>query len=63
MSKAPQDWLSITDTAKYLGLSRPTIHRYIEEGRFPAYRLGYRTVRIRLADIERYIESTRVVTL
>lgn len=38
--------------ADYLGVSERTIDRYIETGRLPAYRLGVRSIRIRIADLD-----------
>lgn len=33
-------WLSVDEICKYLGISRDTIYKWIEERGLPAYRLG-----------------------
>lgn len=36
--------VSLTEAARLLGVSRPTIYRYIHRTDFPAFRLGRRTL-------------------
>lgn len=45
--------LSVSETAAYLNVNRRTVERLIDSGELRAYRLGQRTIRIRLSDIER----------
>ena len=35
---------SITETARVLGISRPTVYRLLERDSFPAFRIGDRTL-------------------
>ena len=51
--------LSISQSANHLGKSERSIRRMIHCGDLPAYRIGG-SVRLRLADIEQYIESQRI---
>jgi excisionase family DNA binding protein len=44
---------SISQSAALLGVSRVTIWRWIRAGHLPVARLGHRTARIKLADLER----------
>ena len=44
--------LTIDQTADYLSCSKQTVRRYIAAGELPAYRVGARAVRLRLADID-----------
>jgi PAS domain S-box-containing protein/excisionase family DNA binding protein len=61
LAGAPSDalsdrpYLSISQTADLLGVSRVTIWRWIRTGRLPVRRLGHRTVRIERADLERML--------
>jgi PAS domain S-box-containing protein/excisionase family DNA binding protein len=47
-----QPYLSVSEAAKRLGVSRVTIWRWMRAGLLPAVRLGHRTVRLRSEDLE-----------
>lgn len=51
--------LTVSQTAQYLQLSEKTIRRMIGKGSLPASKLGSRTWRIRLCDIDTYVEKSR----
>lgn len=51
--------LSITDAAKYLGVTRPTVYARIREGELVPVRFGTRTLRIPIAQL---IENTKRIT-
>lgn len=50
--------LTVSQTAQYLQLSEKTIRRMIGKGSLPASKLGNRTWRIRLCDIDDYVAKT-----
>lgn len=50
-SEYPNDYLTIKQTAEYVGLSERTIRNYIQAGRLRAKRLGPREIRISLDHI------------
>lgn len=50
-------WVSITEAAKQLGVNPRTVRRYIRDGRLPVSRLSTQVVRIRLADIDRFLNA------
>jgi excisionase family DNA binding protein len=52
-------WLSSQDAAKRLGVTARTLYRFIDQGDLPAYRLG-RVIRLKLADVDAFIESSRI---
>lgn len=33
-------WLSVQELAKYVGISKETVYRYLEHGTIPAHRVG-----------------------
>jgi excisionase family DNA binding protein len=37
MSVTEGEWMSVTDAAKYIGASRPTLYRYAKLGYVPSY--------------------------
>ena len=45
-------YVGIPEAATYLDVTPKTIRRYIAEGKLPAYRLGDRIVRIKIADLD-----------
>lgn len=61
MASAPLDpvWLGSADAARQLGITPRTLYRLISEGELPGYKIG-RVLRIKLADIEAFLESARV---
>jgi excisionase family DNA binding protein len=55
-------FLSLSETARLLNVSERTIHRWIQDGRLPAYKPG-RAYRFRMSDIEAFLEERRGVPL
>lgn len=49
---ADNPYLTLPEAAEYVGQSVKTLRRRIAAGALPAYRLGPRSIRIRLADLE-----------
>lgn len=49
-------YLSITETAEYLGVTTRTVHQMVADGRLTAYRLGARVVRLRRDEIDAAME-------
>jgi excisionase family DNA binding protein len=61
VAEAPTEpiWLGTQDAARQLGITTRTLYRLIDEGEIPAYKLG-RVFRLRLSDVEVFLESARV---
>ncbi len=55
MEHITTEWLSIGEAVRQLKVGRTTLHRWLKQGRLPAYRVGPKAVRIRRADLERLI--------
>ncbi len=53
------DWLGTKDASARLGVTLRSLYRFIDEGDLPAYKFG-RVIRIKVADIDRFIESCRI---
>jgi DNA (cytosine-5)-methyltransferase 1 len=49
--------LTVSQTAKYLQLSEKTIRRLINDGRLSASKVGSRSWRIRVTDVDNYIQA------
>ena len=58
---APQEpiWLGTKEAASHLGITPRTLYRLIDAGDIPAYKLG-RVLRIKLSDVESFLQSVRV---
>jgi excisionase family DNA binding protein len=47
-----EDLVTIADAARLLKVSTVTLHRWLKQGRLPAYHVGPRAVRIRRRDLD-----------
>ena len=47
-------WVSVTDAAEHLGISRDTIYRWIEAKGLPAYRVG-RHWKLKLEEVDQWV--------
>ncbi len=57
-SGVEQRYLSVGDTAKYLGLSPKTIYSWAEKGTIPAYKVG-RVWRFDRAELDDFVRGRR----
>lgn len=48
--------LTAKEVAERLGVSQGTVKRWYREGKLKGVQLGYRTLRFRVAEIEKYLE-------
>ena len=53
------EWLSTGDAATRLGVTTPTLYRFINDGRLPAYRMG-RVIRLKVADVAGFEATCRI---
>jgi len=49
--------LTVDQAAEWLAISKPTLWRMIRRGEIPVVKIAQRTIRIKLTDIEDYIED------
>ena len=49
--------LTVQEAADWLTISKPTLWRMIRRGEIPVVRIARRTIRLRLTDLENYIEK------
>lgn len=50
-------WVSIAEAANQLGVHPRTVRRYIRDSKLPVSRISTQVVRIRLADIDRFLND------
>jgi len=53
------EFTTISEAARLLRVSVPTVWRWIESGRLPAYRVGRRNIRIRRDDLGSVVRPVR----
>jgi excisionase family DNA binding protein len=56
-------WLTREQTTERLHVSLPYVDALIKTGALPAYQLGPRSVRIKLADVDALLTLVRVETI
>jgi len=49
--------LTVEEAAEWLTVSKPTLWRMIRRGEIPVVKIAQRTIRIKLSDIEAYIDK------
>ena len=52
-------WLSTKEASERLGITLRSLYRFIDEGGLVAYKFG-RVIRIQEADVDRFIEASRI---
>jgi excisionase family DNA binding protein len=60
MAMDVRDLLTEQQAAERLDIDPATLRRWLQEGRLPYYRLGGRRIRIAPADIDIFIQQSRV---
>ncbi|MBI2886668.1 MAG: helix-turn-helix domain-containing protein [Chloroflexi bacterium] len=55
VAEVESEWLTQPEAATLLRISIVTLHRWIKQGRLPAYRVGPRKVRIRRLDLAKVL--------
>jgi len=53
--------LDTNAVSEYLGLTKPTIEKLVQEGKLSPIEIGERSKRFRLSEINTYLETTRRV--
>jgi len=49
--------LTVEEAAEWLTISKPTLWRLIRSGEIPVVKIARRTIRLKLTDLENYIEK------
>jgi len=51
-TRTPRRYISLEESAEYLGVSEQTIRRFIANGKLTGYRAGSRMIRVDLHELE-----------
>lgn len=49
-------WLSVEEVAKYLGISKETIYRWLEKKKIPAHRVG-KLWKFQISEVDTWVKS------
>ena len=52
-------YCTVAEAARLLRVSAPTVWRWVDSGRLPAYRIGGRAIRIRRSDLSQVVRPAR----
>lgn len=55
--------LRIPEVAEILQVSKTTAYRLVQEGGLPAVKIGKSSVRVRMEDLERYIQLNMILNM
>ena len=58
----PSSWLTVPEVAEELQIPRTRCYELIQRGELPATRIGARSLRVNRQELERFLETRRVVT-
>ena len=53
------EWLGTKEASARLGITLRSLYRFIDEGDLAAYKFG-RVIRVKVEDVDRFIESCRI---
>jgi len=59
METEPAIWMTVPDAAAYLSLPRSRMYDLIQRGELPAVRIGERSIRVNVRDVERFLAENR----
>ena len=51
MTVSNPEWLTVSEAAAYLKVTRATLYRWVREGRLPLFKVGPRLSRLRFDDV------------
>ncbi len=63
MIRDETEYCTVAEAARLLRVSAPTVWRWVDSGRLPAYRMGSRVIRIRRSDLDRVVRPLREIEM
>lgn len=52
----PENWVSVDDVAKHLGVVKDSIYRWIEKKKLPAHRIG-RLWKFKISEVDKWVKA------
>lgn len=53
--------MSVAQAAEYCAVTSATLRRWIAEARIPAFRVGAKNIRLRIADVHAFMEEDPII--
>lgn len=63
MEKVRQDWMKVPEAARYFGIPRSRMYDLIQKGELPAVRIGQRSIRVSVPEVEKFLSENRRIDL
>jgi excisionase family DNA binding protein len=54
----PERWMSVTEIAEHLGVSKETVYRWLEKEKIPAHRVG-KLWKFKASEIDEWVTNDR----
>lgn len=56
-----KQWMKVPDAAEYFDVPRSRMYELIQAGELPAVRIGQRSIRVNVREIERFLKEKRSI--
>jgi excisionase family DNA binding protein len=61
MTQNQQEWMKVPEAAEYFRIPRTRMYELINQGLFPAVRIGERSIRVNRREAERFLRENRSI--
>jgi excisionase family DNA binding protein len=61
MERKERVWMKVPEAAEHFRVSRSRMYTLIQSGELPAVRIGERSIRVDLREVERFLKENRRV--
>ena len=59
INEIEREWLTVSEAAKKLGVSRPTIYRWAKDKKFNIYKLADGVARIKVKELRAFMDQAK----
>ncbi len=59
MKRERREWMKVAEAAEYFGVPRSRMYDLIQRGELPAVRIGERSIRVNVREVERFLRENR----
>jgi excisionase family DNA binding protein len=61
LNKEGHEWMKVPEAAEHFRVPRSRMYELIQRGELPAVRIGERSIRVNVRDVERFLAENRRV--
>jgi excisionase family DNA binding protein len=59
LNKEGHEWMKVPEAAEHFRVPRSRMYELIQSGELPAVRIGERSIRVNVRDVERFLAENR----